>query len=261
MESHWNDHSDEGDGVLTGHGLKRFLRSVGATVGLKPAESPAGGSERSPDWYDARYQRQDAYQLPYYRSHYYFMWTVIADRLRRDRIRRVLEIGCGPAQLACLLLEQGVEHYSGLDFSSTAVSLAQKNAPTGQFIVGDARSTELYEKSDYEIIICTEVLEHIQEDLSVVSLFPPGTRCVFSVPNFRDPSHVRVFSSLAEVEARYGPFFLGLDVITLKSPYWTLSEPDSFFLADGVRNDRRMDQDSGAVAGANGMTTVGNSKS
>src|SRR5205085_1343346 len=104
--------------------------------------------------------------------------------IRRGGIRRVLEVGCGPGHLANLLLDQGVQEYVGLDFSPKAVAIARKVAPRARFLVGDARSSELYSRFDYDAVICTEVLEHIEDDGLVVSQFRPGTRCLCSVPNF-----------------------------------------------------------------------------
>ena len=60
-------------------------------------------------------------------------------------------------------------------------------------------------------------------------------RCLCSVPNFPNESHVRMFKDSAEVAARYGRFFTTFDVVEFKSPRY---EPDRFFLFDGVRNDR-----------------------
>jgi SAM-dependent methyltransferase len=203
----------------------------------------------SAEWYDTiEYNENEGYRQPYYRSLYYFLWAVIADRLRRAGVRRVLEIGCGPGQLTALLLEQGVEHYVGLDFSSRAIAMARRNAPAGHFVVGDARTTTLHSEVEHDVVICTEVLEHMHDDLEVVSRFRPGKRCIYSVPNFTYPSHVRYFRDADEVIARYGPFFHDLDVMTFKSPNWLPSSPDSFFLADGVRNDRIISQDATMIS-------------
>jgi SAM-dependent methyltransferase len=217
----------------------------------------ANGSEESADWYDKLYTEVDVYHRPFYRSFYYFLWAVIADRLRTANIRRVLEIGCGPGQLAAMLLEQGVEEYVGVDFSPKAIAMARENAPRGRFLVGDARTTDLHSEVDHEVVICTEVLEHIEDDLLTLSRFIPGKRCIYSVPNFAYPSHVRYFRRAEEVRTRYGPFFRELDVTILKSPNSTPDQTDLFFLADGVRNDRVIEQASGVVSAGTIATPVG----
>lgn len=215
--------------------LTRIARRVRPRIGLSTVWGKrSGGSEQGPDWYDRVYDSLGTYREPYQRSRYYFLWAVIADRLRRSGIRRVLEIGCGTGQLAALLADQGMERYTGLDFSATAVSIARAMVPTADFRVGDARFSDVYEDAEHDAIICTEVLEHIEADLLVVSRFPSGSRCLCSVPNFEYESHVRHFADDATVADRYARFFNEMDVMTLKSPHATGEE---LFLLDGVRNN------------------------
>jgi hypothetical protein len=111
--------------------------------------------------------------------------------------------------------------------------LARRREPRGRFITGDARTTTIHIDYEHDVVICTEVLEHIQDDLKVVSRFRPGKRCLCSVPNFHHESHLRVFHDAEEVISRYGRYFDALDVMTLKSAQF---EDDLFFLLDGVRN-------------------------
>jgi SAM-dependent methyltransferase len=203
-----------------------------------PAATGRTGVEYAHDWYDDMYSKTGEYQCRYAESHYYFLWSVIADRVRGSGARGVLEVGCGPGQLAAYLLDQGLEEYHGFDFSPQAVSMARLNAPRGHFEVGDARDSSLYEAVRYDVLICTEVLEHIEDDLSVVTNFGSGRRCLCTVPSFDFPSHVRHFRDANEVAERYGPFFEGLDVMTFESPR---SREDRFFLMDGVRGTRGAD--------------------
>jgi SAM-dependent methyltransferase len=213
---------------------RRAIRAVRSLVG-RSAPPEGVPPERAAGYYDEMYADDEAkYQTPYYLCKYYFLWTVIADRLRRAGVRRVLDIGCGPGRLATLLLEQGVEQYIGVDFSPVAVEMAGRNVPDprARFLAGDARDPAIYRDNPHEVLICTEVLEHVDADLEVVAAFIPGRRCICSVPNFPYPSHVRHFADAAEVAARYGSFFDDFDVLTLKGPHRT---PDKYFLMDGIR--------------------------
>jgi SAM-dependent methyltransferase len=214
--------------------MKRVLHRLSRVTGLTAGPAPLTNREECAGWYDEMFARSCVYAKPYEQSHYYFLWSVIVDRLRRARLARILEIGCGPGQLAAYLLEQGVEQYTGLDFSRQAIEMARRNAPAGRFVVGDARLPEIHAQTEHDAVICTEVLEHVNEDLVVVSRFLPGKRCFCSVPNFPYESHVRHFRDPAEVEDRYGGFFTALDVMAFKSP---LDPADRFFLFDGVRNN------------------------
>ena len=84
---------------------------------LRPARPDASvAGEAGADFYDAAYSEVDEYRKPYWKSRYYFVWTVIADRLRRTANVGVLEIGCGSGQLANLIIEQGIRNYLGFDF-------------------------------------------------------------------------------------------------------------------------------------------------
>jgi SAM-dependent methyltransferase len=214
--------------------VKGVMRSLGSRLGLRADRSQPASGECGADWYDRAYRDVKEYHCPYAQSRYYFLWTVIVDRIRRDRLRRVLEIGCGPGQLALFLLDQGVEQYVGLDFSPQAIEIARENAPRGRFVLGDARVPAIYDEVEYDVIICTEVLEHVQDDLLVLSRFGPGKRCLCSVPNFPYESHVRHFEDAKAVADRYGPFFHEFDVMTFLG---SGSNGEQYFLLDGIRND------------------------
>lgn len=198
---------------------------------------PVIGEERSAEWYDDMFNATSKYQVAYRHSPYYFLWSVIVDRIRRDRIRRVLEIGCGTGQLAAYLFDQGIDSYVGLDFSPKAIDYARRNAPRGRFVVGDARASNICFEEEHDVLVCTEVLEHITEDLSVVGRFHPQKRCIFSVPSYNSAGHVRFFSDKEAVADRYGRYFDDLDVAQLRIMS-TAPGFNTIFLADGTRNDR-----------------------
>ncbi len=180
-------------------------------------------AEWSSNQYDEVYATggtDQIYDLPYRHSGYYPLFKAVARALRAHRARSVLEVGCGTGGFALLWLEGGGGvAYRGFDFSSTAVERAQ--ARTGRpelFKVGDARSPSSY-RDDFDAIVCTEVLEHIEQDLEVMSLWPAGTRCVCSVPNFGAENHVRYFQSEDEVRHRYGGLVNIEKVVRVKRPY------------------------------------------
>lgn len=218
--------------------LKRAVRRLGHRCGVirdweQLIPPTNNGIEYEAAWYDRVYESTENYLVHYTHSSYYFIWTVIADRLFNAKAASVLEIGCGPGQFATMLRDEGVVRYTGLDFSPTGVEQARRNAPEYEFIVGDARISEVYETVEHDAIVCTEVLEHIIDDLVVVSRFAPGKRCLCTVPNFPYLTHVRHFNNNDEVVARYGRYFEHFTVRELKG---TRSPSERFFLFDGVRN-------------------------
>ena len=146
-----------------------------------------------------------SYHKHYTQSYYYHSWRyAIRYLLMLNRDISILEIGCGAGQFANMLLDYGFYNYKGFDYAEEGVFLAQKNNPEhkDKFFVADAFKTEEIKKT-YELMICFEVLEHIQNDLGVLDRIPKGTKLLLSVPNFDDPYHVRYFSSEKEVYERY----------------------------------------------------------
>ena len=232
----------EGQGVgdLIVEPIKRVIRPLALRIGwITQPEPEPEGVEKSSDYYDEIYANSEEYQLDYYHSRYYFLWTVIADRIRQSGLDEVLEIGCGSGQLACLLLDQGVKRYTGLDFSATAIEMARRRSPEATFLVDDARTSDVYVRCDYNVVVCTEVLEHVEADLRIVSNFRPGVRCICLVPSFPDVSHVRHFENAAQVKTRYGPWFSDFDVLTFRMP---AKEEPFYYFFDGIRNNRHFVQ-------------------
>lgn len=211
-----------------------ILKKVARKLLGRPVETDPAAGEKAASFYDEYYALEQKYHIHYTRSDYYFLWAVIADRIENGGIRSVLEIGCGPGQLAGMMMERGVPNWTGMDFSAKAVEMARLNCPRGRFEVGDARTTDLHGRIEHDLVVCTEVLEHIESDLAVVSKFKPGVRCICTVPSFPYHSHVRHFKDRDEVAARYGPLFEDLKVTTWISPR---NGEDLFFLMDGRRNE------------------------
>ena len=207
-------------------------RAVGRVLRSGRANS---GAERGADWYDDAYAKSSEYKTPYFHSRYYPIWAVIVDRVRRPGLQRVMEVGCGGGQLASYLIEQGqLRSYMGVDFSPVAIEIAREQAPTGTFVVGDALDPRSYDR-ECDFIVCTEMLEHIADDLRVISLFPPGIRCLCTVPDFPYRSHVRHFMSVEAVVERYGSAFADLDVTVFKAAGPRRNPLLRYFLMDGVR--------------------------
>ncbi|MGD8373143.1 MAG: class I SAM-dependent methyltransferase [Syntrophobacterales bacterium] len=162
--------------------------------------------ERGPEWYDS-FASRDHYRVHYTDSEYYFLWSVIADRIVNANAKSVLDIGCGSGQLAVLLHDKGVRNYHGIDFSPEFIELAKQRGLNFDFTLADVFKTDLLETVQYDTIIATEFLEHVKEDIAVIGRIRPGTRCYATVPNFPFHAHVRHFKSATEVHDRYSKYF------------------------------------------------------
>jgi hypothetical protein len=131
-------------------------------------------------------------------NYYNNLYKKSADVSRYEKIYRkvgswakgkVLDIGCGTAQLAGYIGD-----YNGFDFSTEALSKAKTN----KVWEGNAY-TENYD--DYDTYIALEVLEHM-DDTKVIKRIPKGKIVIFSVPSFPDSGHIRTYTE-AMVRDRY----------------------------------------------------------
>lgn len=177
---------------------------------LETVRNPSASSvlEIRSEVYDALYQCGGAggsYHKHYTQSINYSEWKEVMSFLYLlDRSTKILEIGCGPGQFANMLFDYGFLNYIGFDYSTEGIALAKKSNPNHaeQFFVADGFQTDLM-LEEYDLVICFEVLEHIQRDLELLQRIRSGTKMLLSVPNFDDPNHVRFFHSAEEVRARY----------------------------------------------------------
>src|SRR5680860_1353880 len=140
----------------------RALRSVSAAV---RTPSASGGSEKDAAWYDQAFNDVPAYQAHYRQTHYYFLWCVVVDRIMRSGATSVLDIGCGPGQVARFLADKGLTHYHGIDLSPTAIKLAEALCPDFSFRVASALDDDGCLREPYDTAISLEFLEHVVEDI------------------------------------------------------------------------------------------------
>ncbi|MFP6746512.1 MAG: class I SAM-dependent methyltransferase, partial [Alphaproteobacteria bacterium] len=160
-------------------------------------------AEAPVDAYDAMYEGEGGYDLPYQQSIYYPMYQATLQEVVRVGAKNVLEVGCGSGSFAQMLFDCSDVTYSGFDFSSLGVEKAKVRTgkPTA-FHVANALEPESY-GADHDAIVCTEVLEHIEKDCDVVAIWETGVKCICAVPNFDFETHVRYFRSDEEVHSRY----------------------------------------------------------
>ncbi len=197
--------------------------------------------------YDALYEMDDMTHDRLVRA-YLPLFRRVTEIVSQHRPTAVLEVGCGRGVLAEMLMAAGIPYGGGFDFNSIAVAKAQARNGWDCHFVADAINPRSYAWPNYDEIVCCEVLEHIERDLDAVRLWPPGTLCVASVPNFDDRTHVRYFRREAEIYERYGSL-LDIDRIEriAKSPFtgqlpreylkrlrWARGEPKKFLGMLGI---------------------------
>ena len=190
-----------------------------------------GDGEKDAKFYDTVAKYLDVYHQHYTESSYYFLWSVLADRMMHSQARSVLDIGCGTGQVAALLRDKGLERYHGFDFSQKRIELARQTCPEYAFSHADAFQTDLFQSFDYDTVICMEFLEHVERDTDVLERIRPGSRFYGSVPNFPNIAHVRHFQTPKEVHTRYAPFFDDLQV----DAFLRDTKGITFFLMEGTK--------------------------
>lgn len=198
---------------------------------------------------------QKIYDLPYRHSGYYPLFREVARTLWARGTKAVLEVGCGTGGLAHLLQDEGRVNYRGFDFSPVAVERARARVGgPNLYFVGDARDAANY-VGDYDTIVCTEVLEHIEADLEVIASWAPGIGCVCSVPNFDADNHVRFFRSEDEVRSRYGKLLDIGRVVRVKKPF--LGDISWASYARALRWNRYRPSRLAAIAGLSSFDNAG----
>lgn len=98
-------------------------------------------------------------------------YEIILDLLNKYAINqnlKILDCGCGVGNLLIKLKKNGYNNLFGSDFSKESVKLSKKNLNRNIF-KGDLTKISDFEKNTFDIIICSEVLEHIEDDLLAIN--------------------------------------------------------------------------------------------
>lgn len=186
--------------------LWRALRRLRQRV-IRPGMSQRNyGQQQVAAYYDAQFATEPMLQVHHTKSRKYPLYAVVGDRVRALHVKSILDIGCGPGQMASLLRDLS-------------------------FVVAEIFASDLLETHSYETLLATEFLEHVEHDIALVRRIPQGVKALFSVPNFAHESHMRHFDSATSVEHRYGDCLSQMDVTTLLIS----AEGRKFYIVRGVR--------------------------
>ena len=219
--------------------------------GIVDGKTSSNTLQQGPDFYDHVHTDSNTSEN---RALYYPLFQRVLKTIQDRGSRSILEVGCGSGFLAEIILQQYHGAYRGFDFSPVAIHNA--GSRTGRpdlFCRGDALDAGSY-GCDYDTIVCTEVLEHLDADLDVIRSWRVGTWCVCTVPNFDYDGHVRFFRSENEVLTRYGEFIDINAVIKVPRPLilngevrkylrtlrWTRNDPSRFLGYLGIQTFDRV---------------------
>lgn len=162
------------------------------------------------EWYDVAMTEPEApAMLSLEESPWLSLYEALAEMIEPHE--EVVDLGCGTGRFIELLRRNG--HYAqitGVDWSVAALEEAFRyvgvnggvRAPTFQRTDLTEWQPEA-ERGGNTVYVCTEVLEHLEDDRGLVRRIPPGHRLLFSVPNFDSESHLRTFRNVGDIWDRY----------------------------------------------------------
>lgn len=158
----------------------------------EPEEIPAGFKIMSNSdatdhaaWYDEHYYPNTALGLgPWHR----FLLPDLMDECSPEK--RLLELGCGQAQVPRLLAETHKllpENVYGVDQSGDAINFAQQKLPRGHFRILDLYELD-YPPDHFDICVMLETIEHLEKPAVVLEKvyrqLKPGACFYISFPNY-----------------------------------------------------------------------------
>ncbi len=170
------------------------------------ATSGKGGKEEPAEYYNEMFRTGGKNQV-YFKAaedypHAAKIWKHIMECLGTNA--RILELGCGPGHFAELLVKKQHIYLRGIDFSEEAIRMARERTGFKDlFVCGDIFDLQHREGIEYNTVICTEVLEHVTNDIPLLQSLPISTEVFATVPTFLCKGHVRKFDNERDVINRY----------------------------------------------------------
>ena len=183
--------------------IQKVSESIESAEPIEPIEliEPIKYDEEDSEYYD-EHVPEDLNSNIYWQKLYNKVVSLLPSE---DFDVPIMELGCGPGFFAKTLFEKGYRNYCGVDFSPVCIEQAiERVSYPFKFVVGNLYDEEIQNTFvDYDIFICLETLEHLENDLTVLEAIPSGRKIILSVPNFLAQGHVRMFGGQEEVRLRY----------------------------------------------------------
>lgn len=162
-------------------------------------------------------QKSENYRLgllltyAWWENHFKIAENFYTRAVKNPSVKSVLEIGVGHAFFAYMLLREKSElRYVGIDISESAINKAQEVLPIStdmqkiEFIVKDATKERFYDDDLFDLVICCEVLEHVEDPLSLAQtihnlLSGKGFAFITTVCNLEAIDHIFLFRNIDEI--------------------------------------------------------------
>jgi len=109
----------------------------------------------------------------------------VVELIVAEKPARILEVGCGQGWLLKLIAEALPDaELHGLDLRPEVVEYARTLVPTAELVVGDGQRLP-YDDGGFDLVVCSEVLEHVDDPGAVLAEIDRVGRgvAIMSVPH------------------------------------------------------------------------------
>ncbi len=144
---------------------------------------------------------QDIYSIRYKYGYNWGCYQKLAMHIikmmseNKEHGKKIIDVGCGIGWFTDMLYFNISRNILGIDFSKLAIWFhARRMYPAIPFTIGDIYD---YDYTGCDIAVLTEVLEHIDKDIELLSKLPKGCIVYATVPFEKervDITHVREYS-------------------------------------------------------------------
>jgi 2-polyprenyl-3-methyl-5-hydroxy-6-metoxy-1,4-benzoquinol methylase len=162
------------------------------------------GSEQPENYYNLKMSQYNKRGDRFYN----IVYNKIIELLPQEKNIKILDVGCGRGTFIGILLSNNYSNICGIDFSEWCINYCRNKFDSIPFIKINLKNILCFKLiiENFSIIISTEVMEHILDDISIIKAIPKDHIFIFSVPNFDNEGHVRWFNNIDEIKNRYEKF-------------------------------------------------------